>query len=47
MMRVMKDLTLDIGCGERKKEGAIEVVKKEYNWYNITENLVSIYRKLT
>jgi glycosyltransferase involved in cell wall biosynthesis len=25
---------------------AIEVVKREYNWYNITENLVSIYKKL-
>jgi len=27
--------------------GAIEVVKKEYNWYNITENLVSVSKKLT
>jgi len=26
--------------------GAIEVVKKEYNWYNITENLISVYKKL-
>jgi glycosyltransferase involved in cell wall biosynthesis len=30
----------------RYVEGALEAIKKEYNWYNITENLVSIYKKL-
>lgn len=30
----------------RYVEGALEAIKKEYNWYSITENLVLIYKKL-
>jgi len=39
-------LLLNSADFDQYAKGAIEVVKKEYNWYNITENLVSIYKKL-
>jgi glycosyltransferase involved in cell wall biosynthesis len=31
---------------DQYSKGAMEVIKKEYNWYNITENLISVYKKL-
>jgi len=37
---------LDSTDFNRYVDGALEVIKKEYNWYNITRNLVSVYKKL-